>query len=158
MLYFRFTQNAGCLMKSLTFYLEKMNGLLDQLIEIGTALRNLSLQVVSEEELNLQQKKQKELLDELEIVDQTLQTHFWNLIAEEEHRRIHVKVHAFQTLNQEFIQNLRESHGLIQFELSHLQTEEEEVEQFSSQLNKAAFAPSRSKTIKPKKSKVDNKK
>lgn len=140
-------------MKSLAFYLEKMNGLLDQLVENSTILRDLSQQVISQEELNLHQKKQKELLDELEIVDETIQTHFWNLIEEEEHRRIHAKAHAFQTLNQEFIQNLRESHGLIQFELSHLEAQEEDAEQFSSQLSKVTSAPPRSKAVKPKKSK-----
>lgn len=125
--------------------------LLDQLIETAKALRDLSMQVVSEEELTLLQKKQKVLLVELESADQTIDVHFWNEMEEKDHRILHAKVHTFQTLNQEFIHNLKESHGLIQFELSHLPGQEEEIEQFSQQLNKITSSPNRAKTIKTKK-------
>lgn len=140
-------------MKSLSFYVDQMNSLLDQLIETAKALRDLSLQVVSEEELIVHQKKQKELLAQLETTDQIIETHFWSQLEEEDHRRLHAKVHTFQTLNQEFIQNLKDSHGLIQFELSHLQNQEEESEQFSHPLNKIPSTPKSPKTVKPKKSK-----
>lgn len=139
-------------MKPLSYYLDQMNELLDHLIETAKALRDLSLQVVSEEELTAHQKRQKELLVKIEDVDQTLEAHFWNQIDDEQHSRFHKKLHTFQTLNQEFIQNLKESHGLIQFELSHLHAEEEN-EQFASQLNKFTPPPKSNQTVKPKKSK-----
>jgi hypothetical protein len=140
-------------MKDLAFYLNRMNMLLDELIGIAGTLRDLSMQVVSEEELNALQIKQKEFLSELESVDQIIEEKFWNEIEDKDHHMLHTKIHTFKSLNQEFIQNLKESHGLIQFELAHLQGQEEDNEQYSKTLNKVTPSPSPSKTVKPKKTK-----
>lgn len=133
---------TGC-MKSLSTHLNQMHKLLDQLIETAKALKELSKQVVSEEELNSLQQQQKELLSQLEASDQIIEADYRNQMEENDHRNVSNKLHTFQSLNHDFIQNLQESHGLIQFELSHLQQQEEEVEQFSEQLNKVK--PSRNK-------------
>lgn len=134
-------------MKSLSFYLDQMNQLLDQLIGTAKSLRDLSVQVVSEEELTTHQDRQKEILIKLEAVDKILEDHFWNEIEEKDHRQLHGKVHLFQTMNQEFIQNLRETHGLIQFELSQFPSEDD-YEDISDYLNKLPAAPKISKKAK----------
>lgn len=112
-------------MKSLTFYLTQMHREFDELIETAKSLRELSKQVVSEEELTAVQKHQQALLEKLEATDEILDRHFWNEMTEHDHQQLRDKVHLFQTLNREFIQNLKANHGLIQFELSHLDLPEE---------------------------------
>ena len=129
-----------------------MHQLLDQLIETGKTLRELSVQVVSEEELTNHQDEQKIILIKLEAIDKILEDHYWNQIEEKDHKQLHSKVHLFQTLNHEFIQNLRETHGLIQFELSPFPGEEE-YEDILDYLNKVSPVPDSPKGAKSKKSK-----
>lgn len=135
-------------MKSLRYYVEQMNQLLSELIQVTTQLRDMSLQVISEEDLAPLQKRQEDLLTQLENIDQQIQIHYRHQseIATREH--FHNQLQIFQQLNHEFIQNLNASHGLIQFELRRLQ--EEENEDFSSRLSrlkKASSSPDSSKTV-----------
>jgi hypothetical protein len=63
-------------MKSLQQCLDQMSQLMDELIQIATKLRDASQQVISEEELAPLQKRQDDLLSQLEDVDKELQVHY----------------------------------------------------------------------------------
>lgn len=135
-------------MKSLQHYIDQMNGLLNELILVATQLRDMSLQVISEEDLAPLQKRQEDLLAQLEEVDQQLQSHYRHQIDASLREHIHNQLQTFQQLNQEFIQNLNASHGLIQFELRRLQ--EESDQDFSSgisRLKKTSSSPNRAEAI-----------
>lgn len=134
-------------MKSLQHYVDQMNGLLGELIQIATQLRNMSFQVISEEDLAPLQKRQEDLLTQLEKIDQQLQTHYRHQVESSVQEHFHHELQRFQQLNQEFIQNLNASHGLIQFELRHLQEEGEDFSSYLSRLKKRTSAPDRSKTV-----------
>lgn len=139
-------------MKQLDFYLSEMHNLLDQLVEVAKTLSELSVQVISEEELNSLQTSQKKLLSELEKIDQVIQEKFWNEIEEKDHQLIHSKLTSFKDFNHAFIHHLKDSHGLIQFEMVHLEAQEEEREPYSK-LNPVSSSPRTTKAVNPKKSK-----
>jgi NH3-dependent NAD+ synthetase len=107
-------------MKSLKHYVDLMKNLLEELVQNAQKLKDLSQRVISEEELSPLQEHQQKLLQELEKVDSYLQQHHPNQMDKNEHKLFHEQLHQFHRLNQEFIQNLNASHGLIQFELRHL--------------------------------------
>lgn len=137
-------------MKSLNQLIKQANNLLDELIQTAKKLKVASQQSVSEEELDSLQKKQEDLLIQFEGIDQDLQQYNFFEISEAVHQQFHIKLQEFQTLNQEFIETLQASHGLIQFELRQLK--EENPEGFFSplrRLQKISFTPRRSQTIKP---------
>ncbi|WP_154017773.1 hypothetical protein [Candidatus Protochlamydia phocaeensis] len=113
-------------MERLAQYINQMKQLFEELIQTATKLRDVSRQVISEEELAPLQAHQQDLLKELEKVDTLIQENYPNLMDAATHHHFHDQLQRFQFLNQEFIQNLNASHGLIQFELSRLR--EEEVE------------------------------
>ncbi len=115
-------------MKSLQHYIAQMMQLLTDLVQNAEKLRDVSRQVISEEELSPLQKHQQELLGQLEQTDSIMQKYYPNQIDSATHQLFHEKLHAFHLLNQEFIQNLNASHGLIQFELRHLRGNEREDE------------------------------
>lgn len=104
--------------------IQHMHHVLDELIRIATKLRNISRQRVGEEELAPLQKEQERVLHELSQLDRVLQND--DLVSEATHAQFHKKLMEFQTLNQEFIQNLNTSHGLIQFDLAHNADETDE--------------------------------
>lgn len=136
-------------MKSLEGYTDRMNRLLNELTQVATQLRDMSLQVISEEDLAPLQKKQEELLIELESNDRQLQQNFRHQLSGALQEQFHHQLQIFQQLNQEFIQNLSTSHGLIQFELHH--PEDNEGQDFSGytrlNLNKIPSTPDSSEAV-----------
>ena len=128
-------------MKSLQYYVDRMHQLLTELIQVATQLRDMSFQVISEENLEPLQKRQVDLLSQLESVDQQIQGNYRDQMSAAAQTYYHNQLQIFQQLNQEFIHNLNESHGLIQFELRRLEGEVEE-EDFSSHLSRLKKAPS----------------
>lgn len=130
-------------MKSLQHYVNQMDHLLHELIQNATKLRDASLQVISEEELNPLQKRQEDLLSQLEAVDQQMKEHYHHQIDNAMQERFHLQLQTFQQLNQEFVQNLNASHGIIQFELRRLEDEDEDY----SHLNKMPSTPDRSQAV-----------
>ncbi len=134
-------------MKSLEHYVDQMNLLLSELIQVATQLRDMSLQVISEEDLAPLQKRQEDLLVQLENVDQQIQTYYSNQMKSTEQERVHRKLQTFQQLNQEFIQNLNASHGLIQFELRRLEDEQDDFASRLTRLKKTSPSPDSSEAI-----------
>jgi hypothetical protein len=134
-------------MKSLQDYVIQMNQLLGELIHVATQLRDMSLQVISEEDLAPLQKRQEDLLLQVENVDQQMQENYRHQLSVDGQEQIHNQLQTFQQLNQEFIENLSASHGLIQFELHRF--EDQEGQDFSrlSRLKKIAPSPDSSETI-----------
>ena len=131
-------------MKSLQQCLDQMSQLMDELIQVATKLRDATQQVISEEELAPLQKRQDDLLSQLEEVDKELQVHYGFQIDAPTKETYHNQLQIFQRLNQEFMQNLNASHGLIQFELHRLEEKEEDF------LNKILPPPDSAKTIDAK--------
>lgn len=130
-------------MKSLQHYVNQMDHLLHELIQNATKLRDVSLQVISEEELNPLQKRQEDLLSQLETVDQQMKEHYHHQIDSAMQERFHLQLQTFQQLNQEFVQNLNASHGIIQFELRRLEDGDEDY----SHLNTMPSTPDRSQAV-----------
>jgi hypothetical protein len=141
-------------MKSLQFFIDQTHKLLNELIQVATQLRDMSKQVISEENLSLLQKKQDDLLGQIERIDQQMQRDYPQQVSSKMEEQLHEKLQTFQQINQEFIQNLGASHGLIQFELCRL-GKEQEGEDFAQlkRLNKIFPSPNSSKTIEPEENK-----
>ncbi len=139
-------------MKSLKQHVEQMDQLLNELVIVATQLRDLSLKVISEEELAPLQMHQEELLAKLESVDQKIKGNYPHQTDAVVQEKIHRQLQTFQQLNQEYIQNLNASHGLIQFELRRLNDDEDEDFSVLSRLNKLIPSPDRSKAEKAKES------
>jgi hypothetical protein len=140
-------------MKSLQYYIDHMNQLLSELIQIATQLRDMSFQVISEEDLAPLQKRQEELLTQLEDIDQQLQKNYRHQLSTAMEEQIHNQLQTFQQLNQEFIQNLSTSHGLIQFELHRFENQEGEDFSRFSRLKKISPSPKSSETIESEENK-----
>jgi chaperonin cofactor prefoldin len=140
-------------MKSLQDYLDQMDHLLGELVQVATQLRDLSLKVISEEELAPLQKHQEELLSQIESVDEKIRANYPHQIKADLQEKIHHQLESFQKLNREYIQNLDKSHGIIQFDLRRIKSDEEGDFSRLSRLNKMLPSPSRSKAVKTKKSK-----
>ncbi|MCE2983910.1 MAG: hypothetical protein LW832_10150 [Parachlamydia sp.] len=104
-------------METLQELQEQLNSLLSELIKTAEELRDLSRQVVSEEELAPLQKKQEKLLDKIERTDAVINENYASEIEPDAKKNLHDQLSVFQQLNREFIANLNASHGLIQFEL-----------------------------------------
>lgn len=128
-------------MKSLQNFIDQMNLLLGELIQVATELRNMSLQVVSEDELAPLQKRQEDLLVQIENIDQNIQRTYKNQIPSNMQEHFHTQLQTFQKLNQEYIQNLSSHHGLIQFELHRMDDQKEQDFSQLSRLNKGSISP-----------------
>jgi hypothetical protein len=141
----------GNQMNSLQEMLQQLNESLDQLIQVAKKLKETSLQVVSEEELEPLQKEQEEVLHRIEKIDQLLQQYYAGEISKEIHQQIHEKLQIFQELNQEYVRHLAASHGIIQFELRHLPSESDEsIERLlARRSNPMLFMTDHSETIHP---------
>ena len=141
-------------MRSFQYCVDEVNRLLDQLIEVATRLRDTSRQSLLEEELMPLQQQQDELLAALETVDLQMQSTYRDLLTASFEEHVHRQLQAFQTLNQEFIQNVQTGHGLIHFEL-HRPPEEEgtTVSSFFSRLKKSLPSPNDSQTVTSKEDK-----
>lgn len=111
-------------MKSLEKHLEEMHKRLDEVIQVAEHLRDVSKQVISKEELAPLQKRQDALLKQIEELDQKLQKDYAKELTEPMHQALKRKFKVFQELNEVFIENIRSSHELIQFELRRLKEEE----------------------------------
>jgi len=138
--------HLGRCMKSLQHYMDHMDLLLAELVKVATQLRDMSLKVISEEELAPLQKHQESLLAQLESVDQKIRANYPHQVNAALQEKVHQQLQAFQQLNQEFIQNLNTSHGLIQFEMRRL-TEDEEEDFSRLRLNKIPSSPDSPKAI-----------
>ncbi len=119
--------------------IDRMNALLDQLLHTARQLRDASMHMVSEEELLSLQKEQEQILAQLMSVDHDLQRYYASEIQELAHHQFQHKLKEFQALNQEFMENLNSSYGLIQFELHRLQEGDEEIQKILSYLHKREF-------------------
>ncbi|MBA3816330.1 MAG: hypothetical protein H0X29_07395 [Parachlamydiaceae bacterium] len=97
--------------------LNEMNAVLDLLIENAQKLNELSLQVIAEEEISPLQAQQQELLSALVELDNAF--HQADSLAEEKISAIQAavndKIENFQQLNSNFMENIINAHGLIQF-------------------------------------------
>lgn len=133
-------------MKSLQHYVDQMIQLLNELIQVATQLRDMSLQVISEEELSPLQKHQADLLIQLESVDQQIQGNFRHQLSPAIQEKIHQQLQTFQQINQEFVQNLSSSHGIIQFDLQRLEEEGQDFSGFA-RLNKIPPSPDSSEAV-----------
>lgn len=133
-------------MTSLQSYIDQMNQLFTELIQVATQLRDMSLQVISEEDLAPLQKHQEELVSQLEKIDQNIESHYKHQLSLAMREQFHQQLQVFQQLNQEFIQNLNASHGLIQFELHRLEDEDQDFSH-QARLNKISPSPDRSEAI-----------
>jgi hypothetical protein len=140
-------------MKNMQQSISHMNQLLDDLVETSTIMRDVSMQVISEEELAPLQKKQQLLLRELENFDEALQKNYPGQINESTHTHFHERLADFQRLNKEFIQNLNQSHGLIQFDLEYLSNETNGEIPSLSFLHKVTTTPNATETVEAKKNK-----
>ena len=98
--------------------LQKIDILLDQLVENAAELEKISEQVISEEQLIPLQRRQEELIKQLSQLDADYHIQFLNAKGKTSPIResIHNKLASFQKLNTLFIQNLSDSHGLIHFD------------------------------------------
>jgi HD superfamily phosphohydrolase len=138
-------------MKSLQHYVDHMNQLLKELIQVATQLRDMSFQVISEEDLEPLQKQQEDLLSQLEMTDQQIQGNYRDQIETKTQAYFHNQLEIFQQLNQEFVQNVNSSQGLIQFELRRLEGEvaEEDLASHLSRLKKTSSTPDSTEAIEP---------
>lgn len=99
--------------------LSEIESALDHLLENAKHLNEISTQVISGEELKEFQSKQDHLLQKLSSLDQKFQQKFnssYNDVKSPITKKIQEKLRLFQKYNQELIQNISSSKGLIQFE------------------------------------------
>ncbi len=104
-------------------YFNHIKNLLKELIQVATQLRDASIQVIAEEEMAELQNRQEALLKQLEQLDAEMRAAFGHQLDKSMQQLIHEKLSTFQKLNQEFVDNLNSSHGLIQFELRRIEDE-----------------------------------
>lgn len=105
--------------------LEKMESVLDALVENAQALKNISTQVISENELDALQKKQDDLVEQLKSLQIRFQSEGKSAQLDPQApitQRIMSKLQTFQQLNAAFIENLNSSRGIIKFEKKHPNT------------------------------------
>lgn len=104
-------------------YFNHIKNLLKELIQVATQLRDASIQVLAEKEMAELQNRQEELLKQLEQLDAEMRETFGHQLDKSMQQLVHEKLSTFQKLNQEFVDNLNSSHGLIQFELRRIEDE-----------------------------------
>jgi hypothetical protein len=98
--------------------LKEMESLLDKLVETARSLLKFSRQVIVEEDLFRLQQEQEILLEKLFQKDHEFHE-LPKMVQKElmpQRLKINEKIDQFQQLNAEFIQNINESRGLIQFD------------------------------------------
>lgn len=143
-------------MKSLQNYLDRADALFKELIQVATQLRDDSRQVLSEAELAPLQKQQEQLLVQISEIDQEIQDYYAKELDPKVHEHWHNQIQLFKQLNQEFITNLNETHGLIQFDARTLKQRRSDEEDVSlpftlSRLGKTFSHPEQSDKNQPKK-------
>jgi hypothetical protein len=99
--------------------LTQMGTLLDQLIQISGRMNQLAAHALSEPELNELQDQQSAWMEELIALDEKCHelepsdVHVSNATLRERNRQ---KIIEFEKLNNTFIENIANGHGLIRFE------------------------------------------
>lgn len=90
----------------------------DRLINVAEELKDASFHVSSSETIAPLQKEQERLLEELSVIEKQFNKKFPNSVPNsmEIRGRINQKLEVFQSLNQEFINNLNKSKEVIQFQ------------------------------------------
>lgn len=99
--------------------LSKMEHVLDDLVENAESLKSISLEVVSENELNILQRKQEKLVRQLNDLQGEFQKASKNAQLDPQlpvTQRIMSKLQSFQQLNAAFIENLNSNRGVIKFD------------------------------------------
>jgi len=99
--------------------LSEMDELLDAIIDNALELLNMSRRVIAEEELEPLQQHQQELVNSLLEKDETFQKICPPPIEEYQsplRNTINEKLDKFKKINTEFIDNIMNMQGLIQFE------------------------------------------
>jgi len=96
--------------------IEDLENMIDQLLRIAKQLNEASLHLASKETLGPIQKKQQELLRQLDCAYQE-----YRKLAEmdpenEAIERVSKKLKEFQLLNESFIKNIASSHEMINFD------------------------------------------
>jgi len=134
-------------------YLRHLAIQLDNLLIVAKNLRDLTTQMFCEKEVVSYQLEQKKILTDIANISQILEVNYHHQIDKTDQQNLRNKIHKFQKLNQEYIQNLKKNHGLIQFELAHSHSQNEEIEKLSDQLNEVTLSPNRPQTVKAKKTK-----
>ncbi len=146
--------NKGDKMESFSEAFDTLKQLLNELIEAAKKLRDTSRQVFSEEELSPLQARQEQLLEQVAQIDKLIKTHYPSKMSESQYQEIHGFLQEFQGLNKEFIENMHQSHGLIQFEFMQLDpSETEENEDLPFPLDKSVLLSNPSKTVQINKKK-----
>jgi hypothetical protein len=140
-------------MKTLSSYIDQIKHLADELVKVATKLRDASLNVVCEEELDVLQNHQEEVLDELEKVDQEIQEYYRHQMNDAAQAHLEQQLKVFEALNQEFLKNLHMSHGIIQFDLQRPEDESEKDYYRYKRLNKVTLPPNGSQAIESEKAK-----
>lgn len=131
-------------------YIEKKNSLLTELIQNAERLREMSSQVISEQDFVQMQKRQDELLHELEKLENSEDKNGLS-IPSFTHDNFHSQFLKFQKLNQEFIQNMSSHHGLIQFESLRFGEKDHNNNSHRNLSKKNLSSPDSSKTVKVEK-------
>lgn len=104
-------------MKNAEEILFEMDTLLDQLIQNAQRLKEISAQTVSEHELEVLQNKQEELITKLLKLDSEFNKVSNSSIASSPtSKKIEQKLKDFQLINQNFIENISTTPGLIRFD------------------------------------------
>lgn len=104
-------------MKASVNTVEQMIRLTEELLEVAKQLCDLSLNVISEEELQALQDRQEELLLEIEKYDRLMSENPESAPEEASLKIIDEKLQHFKALNEEFLHRLHENRGLLDFEL-----------------------------------------
>lgn len=97
---------------------KEMEEVLDQLIENAEKLHEISKKVIDEDELSELQNHQKELLTSLVSLDEACHqadSGKSKRVDTSINKRIQEKLDHFEQLNSSFVNNVMNSHGLIQF-------------------------------------------
>lgn len=97
--------------------LAEMDAILDQLIKTAERLRDISRQVFEEDELIKLQKLQEEMVTKLIDLDEAFKKAYKGHSPKNEsiRKNIDKKIEHFQKLNNAFIDNIRESRGVLHF-------------------------------------------
>ncbi|MGK5594838.1 MAG: hypothetical protein ACSNEK_05720 [Parachlamydiaceae bacterium] len=102
-------------------FLQEINRLLDELIEVARSLELLSRhQITAEEEKEISrlQFEQDMIINQILKLDEQLNQEFPNIKKEkiEERELVHRKMTEFENLNRRFIDNIEGRSGLIKFD------------------------------------------
>jgi len=90
-------------------YLRHLAIQLDNLLIVAKNLRDLTTQMFCEKEVVSYQLEQKKILTDIANISQILEVNYPHQIDKTDQQNLHNKIHKFQKLNQEYVQNLKKS-------------------------------------------------